>query len=399
MTVGGLEIGDVFRRYGAAFLKAWGTTLSTAQRFVMDAVSECRTAARGGHVKKCDRCGHLDIWYNSCRNRHCPKCLGAASAAWLEARRAELLPVPYFHLVFTIPDLLEQVALQNKVVVYDILFRATAGTLLTIGADPKHLGAKLGFLAVLHTWGQTLLHHPHIHCIVPGGGLSPDKSQWIPSRENYLLPERVLSPVFRGKFISLLRAAFERQALSFHGDQAHLADPTQFRQLLDSVHAKEWVVYAKKPFGSPEQVLKYLARYTHRVAISNKRLVQVEDDKVTFRYKDYKKQLSGCRMTLDASEFIRRFLLHVLPRSFVRIRHYGFLGNRSRKSDLALCRKLLDATSTSDYAPTNPSHPPDSPTDSPATCPKCSEGRMVELCELAPGETFSLDPLTRVAPS
>ena len=304
-------------------------------------IAACRTAALGGHVEECDRCGHQQIAYNSCRNRHCPKCQATAAAQWLEAREAELLPVEYFHVVFTLPAALGPIALQNPRVVYGLLFRAAAETLQQIAADPKHLGAEIGFLAVLHTWGQNLEHHPHVHCVVPGGGLSPDGSRWVACRPGFFLPVRVLSRVFRGKFLALLRAAFDQGKLSFHGKLGALADAGEFRRRLAASAQTEWVVYAKPPFGGPEQVLKYLARYTHRVAISNRRLVALEDGEVTFHWKDYAHGGGQKTMTLKAIEFIRRFLLHVLPSGFVRIRHYGFLANRVCREKLALCRALL----------------------------------------------------------
>jgi hypothetical protein len=336
MTRPALEVADVFRRHGDAFLDRYGDGLSHEQRRVLHDVTACRTAALGGHVEECDRCGHRQIAYNSCRNRHCPKCRATAAADWMEARAAELLPVEYFHVVFTLPAALGPIALQNPRAVYGLLFRAAAETLRRIAADPKHLGAEIGFLAVLHTWGQNLQHHPHVHCVVPGGGISPDGSRWVACRPGFFLPVRVLSRLFRGLFLALLRAAFDRGKLSFHGRIAGLADPGEFRRALAAVSGVEWVVYAKPPFGGPRQVLKYLARYTHRVAISNRRLVALDGDEVTFRWKDYARGGEQRVMKLQAVEFIRRFLLHVLPAGFVRIRHYGFLANR-------VCRAKLEA--------------------------------------------------------
>lgn len=340
----GLEVADIFRRHGPAFRLAHGATLLPEQRRVMRAIEECRTAALGGHVEECDSCGHQVIAYNSCRNRHCPKCQSLASRQWVAARQADLLPVEYFHVVFTVPEELAPLALQNKHVIYDIMFAAASTTLLRIAADPQHLGAAIGFLAVLHTWGQQLLHHPHLHCVVPGGGLSPDGKQWVACRTGFFLPVRVLSRLFRRLFLQNLQRAFERGELCFHSSLTHLAQPPAFAALVARARSKEWVVYTKPPFGGPAQVLDYLGRYTHRVAISNDRLVKMEDGQVTFGWKDYRCDYRGRTMTLEASEFIRRYLLHVLPRGFQRIRQYGLLANRSRASKLAACRQLLGIT-------------------------------------------------------
>jgi hypothetical protein len=334
-----LEVADVFRRYGAAYRAAHG--LSAGQRRVMRAIERCRTAALGGHLERCDACGHARPAYDSCRNRHCPKCQALARAAWLAARRAEVLETEYFHVVFTVPEAIAAIALQNKAVVYGILFRAAAATLRTIGADPQHLGAALGFLAVLHTWGQTLLHHPHVHCVVPGGGLALDEQRWVACRPGFFLPVRVLSRLFRRLFLTHLQAAFARGRLHFAGVLAPLQDPTAFAQALAPLHQMEWVVYAKPPFGGPAQVLEYLGRYTHRVALSNNRLLAIEQGQVSFRWKDYRHHDRQQTMTLDAGEFMRRFLLHVLPAGFHRIRHYGFLGSRIRVVKLARCRQAL----------------------------------------------------------
>src|SRR3954452_776590 len=343
-----LEVAEVVRDYGDAFLDRYGDTLSPEQRRALRDIAACRTAALGGHVEECDRCGHQRIAYNSCRNRHCPKCQATAAARWMEARGAELLPVEYFHVVFTLPPALAPIALQDPREVYNILFRAAAETLRQIAADPKHLGAEIGFLAVLHTWGQNLQHHPHVHCVVPGGGLSPDGSRWIASRPGFLFPVEVLSRVFRGKFLSSLRSAFDQGKLSFHGKLGALNDPLAFQRRLTAGAKTEWVVHAKPPWGGPEQVLKYLARYTHRVAISNRRLVALEGDEVRFLWKDYAHGGEKKTMTLNAIEFIRRFLLHVLPTGFVRIRHYGFLANRLCREKLEICRALLSATTRSE---------------------------------------------------
>jgi hypothetical protein len=336
-----LEVADIFRRHGAEYRQAHADTVSPGQRRVMHAIELCRTAALGGHRDQCDRCGHERFSYDSCRNRHCPKCQSLAKAKWLEARQAELLPVEYFHVVFTVPETIAAVALQNKRVVYGILFRAASETLRTIAADPKHLGAKIGFLAVLHSWGQNLLHHPHLHCVVPGGGLSPDACRWISCRPGFFLPVRVLSRLFRGKFLAYLKIAFDQEKLRFGGKLARLAEPEVFSNFLRCARKTDWVVYSKPPFGGPSQVLDYLGRYTHRVAISNHRLVQLQDGKVTFRWKDYRRGNQIRLMTLDAGEFIRRFLLHVLPSGFMRLRHYGLFSNRDRAKKLTKCRELI----------------------------------------------------------
>ena len=380
MTRHRLEVADVFRDLTDAFLDRYGDTLSPEQRRALRDIAACRTAALGGHVEECDRCGHQRIAYNSCRNRHCPKCQATAAAQWMEAREAELLPVEYFHVVLTLPAILGPIALQNPREVYGILFRAAAETLQQIAADPKHLGAEIGFLAVLHTWGQNLDHHPHVHCVVPGGGISPDGSRWIACRPGFFLPVRVLSIVFRGKFLALLRNAFDRGKLSFHGKQRVLADAGEFQRLLAASAQTEWVVYAKPPFGGPEQVLKYLARYTHRVAISNRRLISLDDGEVAFQRKDYAHGGGPKTMTLKAVEFIRRFLLHVLPSGFVRIRHYGFLANRVCREKLALCRTLLGVGAAAVPVESEPSTKPKDTVEGATAsniCPSCGEGRIV----------------------
>jgi hypothetical protein len=374
-------VADIFRRHGAEYRQSHDAILSTDQRCVMRAIELCRTAALGGHRDQCDRCGQERISYNSCRNRHCPKCQSLAKAKWLEARQAELLPIEYFHVVFTVPERIAPLALQNKRVLYKILFRAASETLLTIAADPKRLGAKIGFLAVLHTWGQNLLHHPHLHCVVPGGGISPDGRRWVACRPGFFLPVRVLSRMFRGKFLAYLKQAFEHGELRFNGKLEVLADPAAFAALLQDARKTEWVVYSKPPFGGPAQVLDYLGRYTHRVAISNHRLVRLEDGNVTFRWKNYAHGNRIGLMTLDVSEFMRRFLLHVLPRGFTRLRQYGLLSNRDRSRHLALCRELLHQ---SDPAEPQPQPTPDWKSryealtgESFDSCPCCRLGRMV----------------------
>ncbi len=358
-----------------------GGSVSLAQERVLRDLAACRTAALGGHLERCTDCGHERPAYDSCGNRHCPKCQASARAKWFEAREEDLLPVEYFHVVFTVPQEIAALALQNKRVVYKALFGASAETLRQIAADPKHLGAEIGFLSVLHTWGQTLTHHPHVHLVVPGGGLSPDGSRWISCPKGFFLPVRVLSPVFRGKFLEQLRQAKARGELAFHGKLQHLNDPDTFRSYLAATHKSGWVVYSKPPFGGPEQVLKYLARYTHRVAISNRRILSLEDGKVSFSWKDYANGSRERVMTLDAVEFLRRFLLHVLPNGFVRLRHYGFLSNRTRRAKLQLCRELLGASSPSQLVLDE--LVPD-PEEHDACCPACKRGNMVVVMKLPP---------------
>lgn len=336
-----LEVADIFRQHGPAYRRTHAGRLGLLRTRVMRAIEQCRTVTLGGHVERCDACHKERISYNSCRNRHCPKCQSLARAQWLEDRQAELLECEYFHVVFTLPRAIAAMAYQNKRVLYALLFQASAETLATIAADPKHLGAELGFISILHTWGQNLMHHPHVHCVVPGGGLSPDGQRWIACRPGFFLPVRVLSRLFRRLFLEGLSRTFAEGALTFHGDLAPLADRAHFDAALAPLRDTEWVVYAKRPFGGPKQVLEYLGRYTHRVAISNSRLVSLNEDEVTFRWKDYRQESAPKRMRLDAHEFIRRFLLHVLPRGLQRIRHYGLLGNRHRAVKLARCRALL----------------------------------------------------------
>lgn len=336
-----LEVADIFRRYRESYLQEHGASLSVAQRRVISDIEVCRTAALGGHLEQCDACGHQRICYNSCRNRHCPKCQSLARADWLEDRLAELLDTPYFHVVFTLPEEIAAIAYQNKRVVYGILFRATAETLRIIAGDATHLGAELGFFAVLHTWGQNLLHHPHLHCVIAGGGLSPDGTRWIACRDGFFLPVRVLSRLFRRLFLEQLEAAFLSGQLQFFSSLKELEDEQAFSRYLTPLRRVEWVVYAKRPFAGPQQVLDYVGRYTHRVAISNNRLLDIENGQVTFRWKDYRDENQQKTMTLSAGEFMRRFLLHVLPDGFQRIRYYGFLSNRYREQKLARCRQLL----------------------------------------------------------
>ena len=338
-----LELADVLHRHGEAYRAAHAGHLGRVERRVMGAILACRTAALGGHVEACDGCGLERVAYNSCRNRHCPKCQGAARAHWLAARQAELLPVPYFHVVFTLPAPIAAVAFQNKVLVYAMLFAASAEAMTTLAALPRRLGARIGGLAVLHTWGQTLTHHPHVHCIVPGGGLSSDGTRWVAGRPNFFLAVKPLAQLFRRLFLERLQRAFDAGALGFFGDLAPLAERTNFDALIAEMRAAAWVVYAKKPFGGPAQTLAYLGRYTHRVAIANSRLVGLDDGQVSFTWKDYRQDGRTKVMTLPADEFIRRFLQHTVPDGFHRIRHIGFLANRYRTEKLALCRNLLSA--------------------------------------------------------
>jgi len=339
-----LEVADILRASGSGFWERYGSHLALQHRKVIDAITRCRTAALGGHRDRCTDCGHTAISYNSCRNRHCPKCQGNARAKWLAARSVELLPVPYFHVVFTLPRELSSLVLQNKRVLYDLLFRTSAAALIEVARDPRHLGADIGLLSVLHTWGQNLQHHPHVHCIVPAGGLSLDGDRWVAASSRFLLPIRVLSRVFRGKFLAGLKQLQLQGKLQFHGSLLQLADQQRFRHLLRQLYSKEWVVYAKPPFGGAEHVLHYLARYTHRVAISNHRLVAFADGRVSFRWKDYAHGSKQKVMTVSADEFLRRFLTHVLPRGLVRIRHFGIFANRRRAASLARCRTLLGVT-------------------------------------------------------
>ena len=333
---------DIFRSHGDTFRAAQGTRLTTKQRRVMTAIELCRTAALGGYVERCDDCGLVRIAYCSCRDRHCPKCQSLARAEWLADRAADLLPTNYFHVVFTVPPPIAAIALQNKAVVYDLLLKTAAETIRAIGADPKYLGAETGMIAILHTWGQTLTHHPHAHFVVPGGGLTAD-GRWIGCRPNFFLPVHVLSRLYRRLFLERLEAALEAGQLRFFGHLARLAEPAMFARYLKPVANVDWVVYAKRPFGGPQQVLDYLGRYTHRVAIANNRLLACENGEVRFQWKDYRADNKSKVMTLDAHEFIRRFLLHVLPKSFRRIRHFGFLANACRASKLTMIRAALDA--------------------------------------------------------
>jgi Putative transposase/Transposase zinc-binding domain len=340
-----LEVADLIRNAGAAFIERNRRWLSWKHVKVLRAIARCRTAARGGHLDECTRCGHRAISYNSCRNRHCPKCQTSVRERWIAARRRELLPTHYVHVVFTLPRELAPLSLQNKKVVYDLLFRASAETLLEVARDPKHLGAEIGFFSVLHTWNQKLGLHPHVHCVVPAGGLSPDGRRWIKPRYAFFLPVKVLSRVFRGKFVAALKRAFHEDRLRFQGSLTLLAQPKTFAAWLRPLFRKDWVVYSKRPFGGPEYVLQYLGRYTHRVAISNHRLVSLANGQVTFRWRDSAHNNQQKLLTLPLDEFLRRFLLHLLPKRFVRIRNFGFLANRRRTDSLPLCFQLLPSRS------------------------------------------------------
>lgn len=365
-----LEVADIFRRHGTAYVQAHDGRLGRVERRVMSAIELCRTAALGGHVETCDDCAHSRVAYNSCRNRHCPKCQGAARDQWLADREADLLPVPYFHVVFTVPGEVAAIAYQNKRLLYGMLFEAVAATLKTIAADPRHrLGGELGFIGILHTWGQTLTHHPHIHCLVPGGVLAADGSRWISCKPGFFLPVHVLSKLFRRLFIERLQAAYAAGQLHFFGDLAPLHDDGHFAEAIRALRKKRWITYAKPPFGSPAHVLAYLGRYTHRVAISNGRLVHADDAGVTFRWQDYRTGNTSRDMTLQPHEFIRRFLLHCLPDGFHRIRHYGFLANGIRRARIAQIRHLIAE------APSEPTAPARSRLQriafDPSICPCC----------------------------
>lgn len=397
MSDAALEVAQILRRFGRQYRQQHGG-LSADQARVVTALTACRTAALGGHVEECETCGHRRIAYNSCRNRHCPKCQAAATARWLERERAYLLPVPYSHVVFTLPHTLAPLALQNPRIAYGLLFQATAQTLLEIAADPQHLGAQIGFVALLHTWGQTLLHHPHLHCLVPAGGLSPEQTHWIPCSKGFFLSVRVLGARFRNQYLALLERSFREGKLVFHGQLRPLAKPSAFDRLLRQAGRQKWVVYAKPPFGGPEAALKYLARYTHRIAISNARLRSVRDDAVTFTWKDYRHAHRTEEMQLAPGEFLRRFLLHVLPKGFVRIRRYGILSNCHRADRLARCRALLGAERSMEAA--GEPHPPEdseSPIETVRENPSCQ--RRCEACHEGQMRTIEWIPPTRHRPA
>jgi hypothetical protein len=389
-----LEVADIFRDHGAAWRRANAGHVSLGQLKVMAAIERCRTAALGGHVAACEDCAHTQVAYNSCRNRHCPKCQGAAAKAWLAERQAELLPVPYYHLVFTLPAAISDIALQNKAVIYDLLFKASSETLLTIAADPRHLGARVGITAVLHTWGSAMTHHPHVHMIVPGGGLSPDGSKWVSGKPSFFLPVRVLSKLFRRRMLEKLAAAHAAGKLAFFGEHAHLADADAFATFLAPLKKTGWFVYAKRPFAGPKAVLAYLARYTHRVAIANSRLIAANEIGVTFKWKDYRFEGRDRykTMTLATDEFIRRFLIHVLPKGLHRIRHYGLFANGARAETLARARQLLGVPDPT--AETVTAEAPLSDQKAPLAhpCPCCG-GRMIII------ETFEAGTMPRRRPS
>jgi predicted Zn-ribbon and HTH transcriptional regulator len=375
-----LEVADIFRDHGPAWRKANTGHVSLDQLKVMSAIESCRTAALGGHVARCEDCAYTTVAYNSCRNRHCPKCQGAAAKEWLADRKAELLPVPYYHVVFTLPAAIADIAYQNKAVIYDLLLKVSAETMLTIAADPKRLGARIGITSVLHTWGSALTHHPHVHMIVPGGGISLDGERWVACRKGFFLPVRVLSRLFRRLFLEKLLAAHQAGRLGFFGDHIHLADAQSFAAYLAPLRKAEWVVYAKRPFGGPEAVLAYLSRYTHRVAIANSRLIAFNEQDVTFKWKDYR--IAGRdryrSMTLATDEFIRRFLIHVLPKGFHRIRHYGLVAKGSCADNIARARELL--------AVAKPEDEPTAADPSKPACPCCG-GRMLVIEVFARGAT------------
>ena len=368
-----LEVADIFRAWVGCYIDRNGPRVCWPQLKVIRAIERCRTAALGRHRDRCTGCGKdFGFSFNSCRNRHCPKCQTERRNRWVAARTRELVPLNYFHVVFTVPHLLSELMLQNKRLLYDLLFRCVSATLLEVATNPKRLGAEIGFLCVLHTWGQTLIHHPHIHCVVPAGGFAPGRTRWVhPKCAGFFLPKTVLSEVFRGKFTTALRGLFLQNKLAFHGSLAFLREPRCFARFLQTLHAHKWVVHVRKPFGGPEHVLHYLARYTHRVAISNHRLLGMEDGKVTFRWKDYTHDGKQRKMTLAAEEFIRRFLLHVLPKGFVRIRQYGWMANRCRCGRVAECRALLAA---------EPPPPPASGEVGGRRCPNC--GGILEIVEM-----------------
>ncbi len=383
-----LEVADIIRAAGEVFIEQNRHWLRWKHVKVLRAIERCRTAALGGHLDECTRCGHRAISYNSCRNRHCPKCQTAARDRWIAARQKELLPTRYLHVVFTLPGRLAPLVLQNKKVIYDLLFRTSAETLLEVARDPRHLGAEIGFFTVLHTWSQKLTAHPHVHCVVPAGGLSPDHTRWIRSRDNYFLPKEVLRELFRGKFVNALKEAFQNGQLYFHGDLKLLAQPTTFAAWLRPLHRQDWVVYLKRPFGGPEYVVHYLGRYTHRVAISNHRLISFSDGQVTFRWRDSAHHNEQKLLTLSIDEFLRRFLLHILPQGFVRIRNFGFLANRRRSALLPLCFQLLGTT------PQPPAEEHSSSTEEAAElyrCPHCG-GPMKVIERLTAAEILLRSP-------
>ena len=389
-----LEVADIFRDHGPAWRAANAGHVSLGQLKVMSAIERCRTAALGGHVARCQDCSHTRISYNSCRNRHCPKCQGAAARDWLAERQAELLPVGYFHVVFTLPAAIADIAYHNKRLVYDLLMRVSAETMLTIAADPKHLGARIGITSVLHTWGSAMTHHPHVHMIVPGGGIALDGERWVACRPGFFLPVRVLAKLFRRLFLDKLAADHAAGRLQFFGEHAHLADPRAFAAFLKPLRKTKWFVYAKRPFAGPQAVLAYLSRYTHRVAISNRRLISADDTGVTFKVKDYRIEGPGRykTMTLAAHEFIRRFLIHVLPKGLHRIRHYGLFASSGRADNIARIRRMLHGAATPEQ-PTHDHTDDDSQAQTPADACPCCGGRMIVI------ETFEAGATPRYRPT
>lgn len=369
-------IADIFLNHGYKL-----SALSKDQYKVINAITSCRTGKLGGHVYRCDSCGEIEIFYNSCRNRHCPVCQYGAKEKWVSAREAELLPVPYFHLVFTIPDLFYELALRNKKIFFDLLFKASSETLKDVAQNPKNLGASIGFISVLHTWTQKLLFHPHIHCIVPGGGISQNKAKWISSKKKFFLPVRVLSKVFRGKFLSAFESAYHQKNLTFHKNFCQYKDPSTFKTLLNKAATKNWVVYSKEPFGGPKQVFKYLGNYTHRVAISNHRIVSCTENLVTFRWQDRKNGNQKKTLTIPVVDFMKRFLLHILPSRFVKIRHYGILGNSCKKKALELCL-LLISTNEDKYCKKNDVDILEDVKTEAFICPHCKKGKMILVDEI-----------------
>jgi hypothetical protein len=394
---GPIEVADIFRTYGQAYREAHGDEMPLRHHRAMKAIEICRTSALGGHVEECDQCNALRISYNSCRNRHCPKCQSLDKERWLEARKKELLPAQYFHVVFTLPDKLRPIALRNQRLIYDLLFRAASETLKELSSDSRYLGAQIGFIAILHTWTQTLIDHPHIHCIVPGGGLSPDGARWISCKEEFFIPVKVLSRLFRGKFLHHLKMSYNSDELTFNGKIEYFEKNAVFNKLLNGLYEQEWVVYCKPPFKNAETVMDYLGRYTHRVAITNDRIVKLEADQVTFKYRDRNDDDKIKYLSLDAFEFIRRFLLHVLPDGFMKIRHYGILSNRNKKDKLLICKELAgnsgqleDPKLCSDNAEWGEEK--ESWEDllfritgiDPRICPYCGKGKMVRKETLQP---------------
>ena len=385
-TSGGIEVADIFRQHGPAYREAH--RLGRNDWRAMHAIETCRTAALGGHKDQCDHCGHLEISYNSCRNRHCPKCQTLRKERWIEARGEDLLPIQYFHVVFTLPAELNRLVSMNRKVMYDLLFQAVSGTLMELANDPKHLGARIGIIGILHTWGQNLMDHPHLHCIVTGGGLSADGGRWVSCRKGFFIPVRVLSALFRGKFLGLLKKCFRSDVLAFPGSIRHLKQPGDFETFRRQLYQKRWVVYCKPPFDGPKGVLRYLGRYTHRIAISNHRVLDNRDGKVSFLWRDYANGSRKKTMTLQADEFIRRFLLHILPERFVRIRHFGLLANRRRKDNIARCSEYLGTGKTATKEKIKPETWPEQLLRlcgiDVTTCPVCQKGRMFRVALLNP---------------